>query len=87
MSTGQNSLGRKMSASKLHHIIRAPDNKHDRISCFHFCSRGLSNSAPVEEKNFSGAPEDGVAERQLRRLGFLGNGGSRFYRGVSLESE
>jgi hypothetical protein len=76
MSTGQNSLGCKMSASRLQHINRAPDNRHDRISCFHFCSRGLSNLAPVDEQNSVGAPESGVAERQLRRSPFLGNGGN-----------
>jgi len=66
-----------MSASRLQHIIRAPDNKHDRISCFDFCSRGLSNLAPVDEQNSFDAPEDGVAERQLRCPRFPGNGGRK----------
>lgn len=77
MSTGQNSLGCKMSASRLQHINRLPDNRHDRISCFHFCSRALTNLALVDEQISFGAPEDGVAERQLRRPRFLGNGGNQ----------
>jgi hypothetical protein len=66
-----------MSVGGLQHIIRAPNNRHDRMSCFDFCSRELSNLARVDEQNSFGAPEYGVAERQLRRPQFLGNGGSR----------